>query len=160
VRYFVDFLGQAYVARDHGHSHGRFHTNNADEYGVTDSFTTITDDYIAYVEGLTGNLNATFLAVYPADNDTQASTSQIALVRDQSTVSSWQAMNGFSNSSDATTYTYYWNYAPPNDGSTSHGSEIPYALDNLWAQTGVNLAASRTMRSQTVCKLRGVLSSP
>ncbi|KAJ5340332.1 hypothetical protein N7541_009456 [Penicillium brevicompactum] len=112
--------------------------NNADEYGVSNTFTTTTDDYISYVEGNFGNLNATFLAVYPADNDTQASTSQIALVRDQSTVSSWQAMDGFSNSSGATTYTYYWNYAPPNDGSASHGSEIPYALGNLWAQAGVN----------------------
>ncbi|OGE51873.1 hypothetical protein PENARI_c012G08233 [Penicillium arizonense] len=112
--------------------------NNAGEYGVSNTFTTTTDDYISYVEGITGDLNATFLAVYPADNDTQASTSQIALVRDQSTVSSWQAMDGFSNSSGATTYTYYWNYAPPNDGSASHGSEIPYALGNLWAQAGVN----------------------
>jgi carboxylesterase 2 len=112
--------------------------NNAGEYGVSNTFATTTDDYISYVEEITGDLNATFLAVYPADNDTQASTSQIALVRDQSTVSSWQAMDGFSNSSGATTYTYYWSYAPPNDGSASHGSEIPYALGNLWAQAGVN----------------------
>ncbi|KAH6654924.1 Alpha/Beta hydrolase protein [Truncatella angustata] len=112
--------------------------NNADEYGVTDTFTTTVADFTSYVQGNTGNTSAAFLAAYPANNDTQASQSQIAFVRDQSTVSSWQAMSGFGESSGELTYTYFWNYAPPNDGSASHGSEIPYALGNLWAQPGVN----------------------
>ncbi|TGO56739.1 hypothetical protein BCON_0074g00360 [Botryotinia convoluta] len=78
----------------------------------------------------------------PTGNDSQASLSETALVRDQSTVSCWQWMNGYTNSSGgANGYTYFWNYHLTDVGTASHGSEIVYALGDLWAQTGVNYTA-------------------
>ncbi|KAF7938418.1 uncharacterized protein EAE98_000756 [Botrytis deweyae] len=115
---------------------------NSDECGVSDTFTTTAADYKQYVAGNYGDYADEFLSLYPAGNDTQASLSETALVRDQSTVSCWQWMNGYTNSSGGVNgYTYFWNYHPPDVGTASHGSEIVYALGNLWAQTGVNYTA-------------------
>lgn len=48
-------------------------------------------------------------------------------------------MDGFSQSSNISTYTYYWDYIPPNTGGlASHASEVLYALGNLFMQPYVN----------------------
>ncbi|ESZ98812.1 hypothetical protein SBOR_0811 [Sclerotinia borealis F-4128] len=115
---------------------------NSDEYGVSDTFTTTVSDYEGYISGNLGDSTDEFLSLYLAGNDSQASTSETTLVRDQSTVSCWQWMNGDTNSSGGINgYTYFWNYHPPDVGTTTHGSEIVYALGNLWAQAGVNYTA-------------------
>ncbi|TEY43932.1 hypothetical protein BOTCAL_0360g00060 [Botryotinia calthae] len=114
---------------------------NSDEYDVSDTFTTTAADYENYVAGNLGDFADEFLSLYPAGSDSQASLSETALVRDQSVVSCWQWMNGYTKSSGGINgYTYLWNYHLP-DGTVSHGSEIVYALGNIWAQSGVNYTA-------------------
>lgn len=132
--------------------------NNADEDGASSSLNTTVADYLAWLNQTYADFADDFLALYPADNDTQAATSETAIVRDQFRVSSWQYMAGFSASAPAAdTYTYYWDYSPPagSGGGTAlgggggaaatgatHASEIVYALGNLWAQAGVEYAAA------------------
>ncbi|KAF5868924.1 putative carboxylesterase protein [Botrytis fragariae] len=116
---------------------------NLDEHGVSDTFTTTTADYKEYVAGNYGDYANDFLSLYPAENNTQASLSETAPVRDQRYTNSSGGVNG---------YTYFWNYHALDIGTASHGSEFVYTLGNLWAQTGVNYTAED-------CYVSNVLSS-
>ncbi|KAF3771181.1 alpha/beta-hydrolase [Cryphonectria parasitica EP155] len=113
---------------------------------VTTTTTTTTTGYQTLLQSRYGSSwDSSFLALYPSANDTQT------LVRDQARVSSWAFAADYTDSSGGLpTYTYYWDYASPlSNGRASHGSEIPYALNNLWAQAGANL----TTQDYTVASL-------
>ncbi|KAJ5093566.1 Alpha/Beta hydrolase protein [Penicillium angulare] len=105
--------------------------NNANEDGASATVSTTVEAYKSSLNSTYGSKWAPrFLKLYPAANDTQAGEQEDLIVRDIFRVSSWQYMNGFSNSADhVDTFTYYWNY-----GSAAHASEIVYVLGNLWAQ--------------------------
>ncbi|PYH31665.1 carboxylesterase [Aspergillus neoniger CBS 115656] len=104
--------------------------NNANEDGASATVSTTVAAYKSSLNSSYGDFAPRFWALYPADNDTQAGEQEDQIVRDMFRVSSWQYMNGFSNSADQVDiYTYYWNY-----GSAAHASEIVYVLNNLWAQ--------------------------
>ncbi|KAJ4408195.1 hypothetical protein N0V82_009769 [Gnomoniopsis sp. IMI 355080] len=99
--------------------------HNADELSA-DGDNVATSAYSAWLEEQYGSSFAEkFLALYPESNSTET------LLRDQARVSSWQFMDGYHNSSDESTYTYY--FTLPNGAATKH-SEVVYALGNLWAQ--------------------------
>ncbi|TEY38094.1 hypothetical protein BOTCAL_0500g00030 [Botryotinia calthae] len=111
--------------------------NNADEDGASSQLTATVADYKEWLTQQYGSYASKFLNLYPAANDTQAAESETALIRDQFCVSSWQYMDGFSQSSGVPAYTYFWDYAPPGgSGLSGHASEVVYALGYLFMQTG------------------------
>lgn len=84
-----------------------------------------------------GALADEFLALYPAHDDDQAALASNEAARDNSRISTWSWARDWSQGSGQPVYTYFWNHAPPGPDAPMrgayHGSEINYALGNLYA---------------------------
>jgi para-nitrobenzyl esterase len=84
-----------------------------------------------------GPLAGDFLKLYPASNDDEAALASNEAARDNSRISTWSWAREWSKGSGQPVYTYFWTHAPPGPDAAMrgayHGSEINYALGNLYA---------------------------
>ncbi|MHA4869875.1 carboxylesterase family protein [Duganella sp. PWIR1] len=84
-----------------------------------------------------GALADEFLKLYPAGDDEQAARASNDAARDNSRISTWSWARTWSQGSGHPVYTYFWNHTPPGPDAPMrgayHGSEINYALGNLYA---------------------------
>jgi para-nitrobenzyl esterase len=84
-----------------------------------------------------GPLAGEFLKLYPAANDDEAALASNEAARDNSRISTWSWAREWSKGSGQPVYTYFWTHAPPGPDAPMrgayHGSEINYALGNLYA---------------------------
>jgi para-nitrobenzyl esterase len=83
-----------------------------------------------------GALAEEFLKLYPASNDDEAALVSSDAARDNSRISTWSWARAWSKGSGHPVYTYFWTHAPPGPDAAMrgayHGSEINYALGNLY----------------------------
>jgi para-nitrobenzyl esterase len=84
-----------------------------------------------------GALAEEFLKLYPATNDDEAALASNEAARDNSRISTWSWAREWSKGAGHPVYTYFWTHAPPGPDARMrgayHGSEINYALGNLYA---------------------------
>lgn len=84
-----------------------------------------------------GALAEEFLQLYPAIDDEQAAWASSEAARDNSRISTWSWARTWGQGTGKPVYTYFWNHAPPGPDAAMrgayHGSEINYALGNLYA---------------------------
>jgi para-nitrobenzyl esterase len=84
-----------------------------------------------------GPLAEEFLKLYPASNDEEAALASNEAARDNSRISTWSWAREWAPGSGQPVYTYFWTHAPPGPDALMrgayHGSEINYALGNLYA---------------------------
>jgi para-nitrobenzyl esterase len=84
-----------------------------------------------------GTLAGEFLKLYPASNDDEAALASNDAARDNSRISTWSWARAWAQGSGQPVYTYFWTHAPPGPDASMrgayHGSEINYALGNLYA---------------------------
>lgn len=107
--------------------------NTIDESGATYNYSTTVAAYLEALEEQYGNWTEKFLALYPANNDTQAAESSNAHYRDTSITGSWLWANRYQETESSDVYTYIWDHAPPGqDQGAYHELEINYVLNNLY----------------------------
>ncbi|OJJ97443.1 hypothetical protein ASPACDRAFT_32638 [Aspergillus aculeatus ATCC 16872] len=125
--------------------------NNADEDGIDLSTTYTVSQYEAAINETYGPYAAELLALHPASNTTEATNSYNAIIRSGYCTSTWSWANRWSQSSSQPVYYYLWTYSPPGSDGATHGSEVVYALGNLYAQsqdyTDADLAIADIMSS-------------
>ncbi|KFZ14113.1 hypothetical protein V502_06242 [Pseudogymnoascus sp. VKM F-4520 (FW-2644)] len=90
-------------------------------------------DYSSEISTIMGNLTDEYLALYPSNNDTQASDSSTAFWLDISRVGLWiWASEWAAGGAKSNVYTYFWTHAPPNQTAGAyHGSELWYVFNNI-----------------------------
>ncbi|OJJ42463.1 hypothetical protein ASPZODRAFT_76809 [Penicilliopsis zonata CBS 506.65] len=110
--------------------------NNADEDDVSLTLSLTVDEYIAEVNETYGPAAAALLELFPAANATQAADAYNDILRAIIRVSTWSFARRWHQTESSPIYQYYWTHAPPGqDSGAFHGSEVPYALNNLYAVT-------------------------
>lgn len=109
--------------------------NNIDEDGVNVSAVyDATDYYPALVDYYGDYWASIFNSLYP-HNDTEAGYTAAfnAQMRDEARVSTWLWANAWAKTASSPVYTYEWNHSPPGSDGATHGSEIDYVLNSLYA---------------------------
>ncbi|PYH92496.1 carboxylesterase [Aspergillus ellipticus CBS 707.79] len=118
---------------------------NRDENGATLNPGLTASSYTAQSKQVFGSVGLAdeYLSLYPAGNSSSsADAASNAFYQDQTRISSWLWANEYvagsarntSGNGTYQTYTYYWTHSPPGqDEGAYHGSEINYALNNLYA---------------------------
>ncbi|KAJ5919198.1 Carboxylesterase type B [Penicillium verhagenii] len=109
--------------------------NNADEDGIDSSTTYNVSAYKEGIASLYGDFADDLLALNPASNTTAATDAYNTILRAGFSTSTWSFANRWSNTSDQPIYNYLWTYQGSNGGGATHGSEVVYALGNLYAQS-------------------------
>lgn len=121
------------LARAPSHAVPLITGNTRDESGAVYGLTMTLAQYTASMQLQYGNLSEQALAAYPARNDSEAATAYNAHWQDTSKVSSWGFAAGWSKTTSAPIYTYYWDHAPPGQNQGAHHmSEINYVFNNLY----------------------------
>lgn len=107
---------------------------NSDEDGASPSSDITVADYLAHNDETYTIYADEFTALYPANNDSQATDSYNEQYRALGRVSYWSYGNRYTQYSNSSIWTYYWDHAPPGQTRGAyHGAEISYALNNLYA---------------------------
>lgn len=108
--------------------------NNKDEDGIDLSVTYNVSQYESEIKSTYGPYASDLLALNPASNTTEATDAYNTIVRAGICTSTWSFANRWSKTSAKPIYYYLWSYSPPGDDGATHGSEVVYALGNLYAQ--------------------------
>ena len=111
--------------------------------------------FVPQAERSFGTDEPKFLALYPHATDAEAKASAEHIVADLViTWPTWRWADLQSSSGKTTTYLYLFAKTPPAESPlhvTAHGSEIPYAFDNLqafkWSWDAMDVQLARTMSS-------------
>ncbi|RAK89654.1 carboxylesterase [Aspergillus costaricaensis CBS 115574] len=109
--------------------------NNEDEDGIDLSKTYTVAEYKSEINSTYGPYAAELLALHPAENTTQATAAYNSILRAGYCTSTWSWAKRWNQSSTEPVYYYLWTYSPPGSDGATHGSEVSYALNNLYAQT-------------------------
>lgn len=112
--------------------------NAYDEDGISLSTNYSVAEYKSLLQSTYGPYAKQLFAHYPANTTAEATTNYFNLLRDGYCTSTWSWAERFSKSSDKDLFFYLWNHVPPGELGATHGSEVPYALGNLYAQTSYN----------------------
>ncbi|PYI07314.1 alpha/beta-hydrolase [Aspergillus sclerotiicarbonarius CBS 121057] len=106
--------------------------NNKDESGALENPGLTTTTYQQQFAPMFGNLTSEFFHLYPAHNDSQASSSANAFYRDVSRVGTWMwAKDWHAGGARSKVFTYYWTHAAGNSGAAGHGSELYFVFNNI-----------------------------
>ncbi|PYH89048.1 carboxylesterase [Aspergillus ellipticus CBS 707.79] len=116
--------------------------NNKDEDGISLTTTYTVSEYESDITSTYGPYAAELIALHPASNTSQASDAYNAILRSGSCTSTWSWADRWSKTSDQPIYYYLWTHSPPDTDGATHGSEVVYALGNLFAQSGVDYTAA------------------
>ncbi|KAK7394017.1 hypothetical protein QQX98_013195 [Neonectria punicea] len=108
--------------------------NNKDESGASPDGDVTVSEYTEVYRQMFQNMSAEFLALYPADNDTQATNNSNAFFRDMSRVSTWTwASDWAAGGATSDVFVYFWTRTPAENpaGGAYHGSELWYTFNNI-----------------------------
>ncbi|KPM42822.1 hypothetical protein AK830_g3765 [Neonectria ditissima] len=108
--------------------------NNKDESGASTTGDVTTSEYTEVYNQMFKNLSSEFLALYPADNDTQATNNSNAFFRDMSRVSTWTwASDWTAGGATSDVFVYFWTRTPAENPSAGayHGAELWYTFNNI-----------------------------
>ncbi|KGO43116.1 Carboxylesterase, type B [Penicillium expansum] len=108
--------------------------NNKDEDGIDLTTSYNVTQYEEEIISSYGDYAAQLLALHPANTTATATDAYNAILRAGYCTSTWSFANRWSKTSDQPIYYYLWSYYPSSSGAT-HGSEVVYALGNLYAQS-------------------------
>lgn len=114
-------------------------TGNAlDESGASTTTNYTLEQFRYYNELRFGGLYKNFTKLYPINNnDTAANGAWNQVATDISLVGSWLYATEWYKAAKSSFYTYFWTHAPPGQTQGAfHQSEIMYALNALYANTG------------------------
>ncbi|MET7683600.1 carboxylesterase family protein [Streptomyces sp. NPDC005423] len=108
--------------------------NNKDESRATPGQTVELATHTADAQTTYGSMAEEFLKLYPAANATQAGEQTNASIDDER-VSTFLWGRQWSAHATSPVYNYYWTHTPPGQESqgASHGSELNYTFNNLYA---------------------------
>ncbi|PWY69660.1 carboxylesterase [Aspergillus sclerotioniger CBS 115572] len=108
--------------------------NNKDEDGIDLSTTYTVTEYESEIKSTYGPYAADLLALNPASNTSEATDAYNSIIRSGYCILTWSWADRWSKSSDKPFYYYIWTHSPPGSDGATHGSEVVYALGNLYVQ--------------------------
>ncbi|KAJ5813667.1 uncharacterized protein N7503_000417 [Penicillium pulvis] len=109
--------------------------NAAAEDGIDLSTTYNVSAYEEGIRSLYGKYADELLALNPANTTAEATDAYNAILRAGFCTSTWSYAKRWSNTSDKDIYYYLWNYSPSSGSGPTHASEVPFALNNFYAQS-------------------------
>ncbi|KAJ5622284.1 hypothetical protein N7528_005516 [Penicillium herquei] len=104
--------------------------NNYNEDGISATTSYTIAEYEEAINSTYGPYAAELMSFYSPKNTTEATTAYNSIIRAGYATSTWSWANRWSKTSDKSVYYYMWTF----DGAT-HGSEVVFALGNLFAQS-------------------------
>ncbi|KAJ5663173.1 hypothetical protein N7507_003904 [Penicillium longicatenatum] len=109
--------------------------NAAAENGIDLSTTYNVSAYEEAIKSLYGKYANELLDLYSANTTAEATNAYNEILRAGFCTSTWSYADRWSKTSDKDIYYYLWTYSPSSGSGPIHGSEVVFALDNLYAQS-------------------------
>ncbi|KAJ5657491.1 uncharacterized protein N7484_001140 [Penicillium longicatenatum] len=109
--------------------------NAAAENGIDLSTTYNVSAYEEAIKSLYGKYANELLDLYLANTTAEATNAYNEILRAGFCTSTWSYADRWSKTSDKDIYYYLWTYSPSSGSGPTHGSEVVFALDNLYAQS-------------------------